>query len=302
MATETQQSLQLPELKGCEHLHIQLHDGFIHLASMGNGQPVLLLPGWGQSWWEWREVMPALASAGYRALALDLRGEGWSRLPIAAISRTQRAQDLLELIDIMQLDSVTVVGHDLGAIAAYQVAFDRPQRIRRLAMLAVPPPQMKFDLALLPGLRHLWHQEALAIPGLGRKLMSSGFMCRHFYSDVFLTRKLSPEVVAQYDALMRHPATARAAELICRRIVLPELMRIMAGTYRRQRLSMPTKFVFGSKDTGFPAKVLHSVFAAPEKIGPDASLGLISGAGHFLVDEEPAAVARVLLEFLAETP
>src|SRR5690606_29226668 len=161
MATETQQSLQLPELKGCEHLHIQLHDGFIHLASMGNGQPVLLLPGWGQSWWEWREVMPALASAGYRALALDLRGGGWSRLPIAAISRTQRAQDLLELIDIMQLDSVTVVGHDLGAIAAYQVAFDRPQRIRRLAMLAVPPPQMKFDLALLPGLRHLWHQEAL---------------------------------------------------------------------------------------------------------------------------------------------
>lgn len=301
MVTEIKTQLEMPQIPGVDHQFLEIHDGSIHIATMGQGQPLVLLPGLGQSWLEWREIMPSLAAAGYRVIAPDLRGEGWTDLPINALSRTQRSTDVLEMLDALNVGSAILVGHDLGAVTAYQLAFAAHDRVERLVMMAVPPPQMKFDPALLPGLRHLWHQEALATPGLGRKLMTTGIMARHFFSELFLTRPLDPAVFAQYDALMRHPQTARAAELVCRRIVLPELSRIMAGSYRKQRLSMPTLFLFGSEDSGFPVSVLNKVFAQRELIGPDIHFELIDGAGHFLIDEEPISTLEAVKKFLDQS-
>ena len=94
----------LPEVSGVEHQYEDLPDGRMHIASAGHGQPVLLLSGFGQSWWEWREVMPALAANGYQAIAPDLRGEGWSELPTKSMNRTRRAEDILFLLDRLGLD------------------------------------------------------------------------------------------------------------------------------------------------------------------------------------------------------
>lgn len=161
----------MPVVTGVEHLFVPLRDGRMHVASMGSGPPVLLLSGFAQTWWEWREVMPALAAAGYRAIAPDLRGEGWSDLPVGAITRTRRAEDVLALLDVLGIDRTRLVSHDMGAITAFQLTLEHPDRFSAQVLLAVPPPQMRFSMDLVPGMRHLWHQEVLALPGLGPALL-----------------------------------------------------------------------------------------------------------------------------------
>lgn len=215
----------VPVVTGVEHSFVRLRDGRMHVASMGSGPPVLLLSGFAQTWWEWREVMPALAAAGYWVIAPDLRGEGWSDVPVGAITRTRRAEDVLALLDVLGIDRTRLVSHDMGAITAFQLTLEHPNRFSAQVLMAVPPPQMRFSMDLLPGMRHLWHQEVLALPGLGPALLRAERLPRWLYSH-FSARPLDPEIVAFYVALLLDPELARAAAPLCRRMVLPELGRI----------------------------------------------------------------------------
>lgn len=288
----------MPVVAGVEHTFVDLPDGRMHVATLGSGDPVLLLSGFAQTWWEWRDLMPALATAGYQAIAPDLRGEGWSELPAAAITRTRRGDDVIALLDLLGLDRVRLVSHDMGAITAFQLTLSLPERFSAQVMLSVPPPQMRFAFDMVPGMRHLWHQEALAVPGLGPALMTSGRLPRHFFSH-FSARSLDPEVLATYLRLMRDPGVAYAAGPLCRRMVLPELGRIMRGVYRPERFAMPSLFCFGTQDIGFPPHVTRKVFADPSIVGADVRLALVEGAGHFVMDEEPDATANLIEEFFA---
>lgn len=75
----------MPALDGVEHHFADVRGAHLHVAEMGDpaGPPVLLLHGWPQHWWSWRELMPLMADR-YRVLARDLRGFGWSERPRAA--------------------------------------------------------------------------------------------------------------------------------------------------------------------------------------------------------------------------
>ncbi|PRY68624.1 pimeloyl-ACP methyl ester carboxylesterase [Glaciihabitans tibetensis] len=288
----------MPIVAGVDHSFVDLPDGRMHVATLGSGDPVLLLSGYAQTWWEWRDLMPALAAAGYRAIAPDLRGEGWSSLPFEAITRTRRAEDIITLLNMLGLDRVRLVSHDMGAITAFQLTLNSPDRFSAQVMLSVPPPQMRFSFDMVPGMRHLWHQEALAIPGLGSSLLRAGRLPRLLFSH-FAARPLNPEVVAVYVALLQDPELSRAAGPLCRRMVLPELGRIIRGVYRQERFTMPSLFCFGTEDIGFPPSVTRIIFASPNAIGSDARLALIEGAGHFVADEEPHAAATCIVEFFA---
>lgn len=298
MTTTITSRLPMPVVAGVDHTFEDLPDGRMHVASLGSGDPVLLLSGFGQTWWEWRELMPALAAAGYRAVAPDLRGEGWSDLPFDAITRTRRAADVIALLDTLGLDRVRLVSHDMGAITAFQLAFGCPDRFSAQVMIAVPPPQMRFSLDLVPGMRHLWHQEVLAIPGLGPAVLREGHLPNQLFSH-FTARPLDPEIVTVYTALLRDLELSRAAAPLCRRMVLPELARIIRGTYRQERFVMPSMFVFGTADIGFPPKVTRALFVDPSTVGADARLALVEGAGHFVADEEPEATTNLIVDFFA---
>ena len=299
MHTVAKSKPTMPEVAGAEHTYVELSDGRMHVASMGQGDPVLLLSGFAQTWWEWRELMPALAKAGFRALAIDLRGEGWSDLPHQALTRTRRAADIVELLDALDVPSAHLVSHDMGSISAFQLGLEHPARVRRQVLLAVPPPQMRFSLDMLPGMRHLWHQEVLSIPLLGPALLRSGPLPQWLLTH-FAARPWDSDVFDFYLALLRDPELSRAAALLCRRMVLPELARITRGAYRQQRFQTPTLFCFGTRDVGFPPRVTRKVFADTQPYGQDVHLALIDGVGHYIMDEDPQASTRVIMDFLLE--
>lgn len=114
--------------------------GAIHLVEQGTGPLVLLVHGFPESWYSWRHQLPALAAAGYRAVALDVRGYGRSAGPAAV--EAYRMRDLVEdnvaVVHALGEESAVVVGHDWGAAVAANSGLLRPDVFRAVGLLSVP--------------------------------------------------------------------------------------------------------------------------------------------------------------------
>ncbi len=112
----------------------------VHLVEEGTGPAVLLVHGFPESWYSWRHQLPALASAGYRAIAMDVRGYGRSSAPtsVDAYRMTQHVADNVGLLDALGLAEAVIVGHDWGSPIAANTALLRPDRFPAVALLSVP--------------------------------------------------------------------------------------------------------------------------------------------------------------------
>ena len=112
----------------------------IHLVEAGSGPAVLMVHGFPESWYSWRHQLPALSAAGYRAIAIDVRGYGRSSKPsaIEAYRLIEMVADNVGVLDALGLAEATIVGHDWGAPIAWMSALLRPDRFTALATLSVP--------------------------------------------------------------------------------------------------------------------------------------------------------------------
>jgi pimeloyl-ACP methyl ester carboxylesterase len=112
----------------------------LHVAEQGTGPLVVLCHGFPESWYSWRHQLTALAEAGYRAVAPDMRGYGESARPEAIDQYTllHLVGDMVGLVDALGEKSAVIVGHDWGAPVAWHAALVRPDRFRAVAGLSVP--------------------------------------------------------------------------------------------------------------------------------------------------------------------
>ncbi|GAA2253365.1 epoxide hydrolase [Streptomyces ruber] len=126
------------------HRLIPAPAGRIHLVEQGTGPMVLLVHGFPESWYSWRHQLPALAAAGYRAVAVDVRGYGRSSRPgdVAAYRMRELVADNVAVVRALGEESAAVVGHDWGAGIAAHSALLEPEVFRAVGMLSVPytPP------------------------------------------------------------------------------------------------------------------------------------------------------------------
>ncbi|OKK07216.1 alpha/beta fold hydrolase [Streptomyces sp. CB02400] len=122
------------------HRLVSSPGGRIHLAEQGTGPLVLLVHGFPESWYSWRHQLPALAAAGYRAVAVDVRGYGRSSRPAAtdAYRMLDLVADNVAVVHALGEESAVVVGHDWGAAIAANSALLRPDVFRAVALLSVP--------------------------------------------------------------------------------------------------------------------------------------------------------------------
>ncbi|HTE42362.1 MAG TPA: alpha/beta hydrolase [Steroidobacteraceae bacterium] len=112
----------------------------MRIAEMGTGPLVILVHGWPESWYSWRHQLPALAAAGYHAVAPDMRGYGKTDKPqaVEAYDIHQVTADLVGIIDALGEKNAMLVGHDWGAIVAWQAVLLHPQRFTSLVAMSVP--------------------------------------------------------------------------------------------------------------------------------------------------------------------
>lgn len=122
------------------HRSLEANGIRMHIAEQGTGPLVLLCHGFPESWYSWRHQLPALAAAGYRVVAPDMRGFGQTDRPqdIAQYTMLHMAGDMVGLLDELGVEQAVIVGHDWGAPVAWTSALMRPDRFRAVAALSVP--------------------------------------------------------------------------------------------------------------------------------------------------------------------
>jgi len=127
----------MPEIT---HRTVQTNGINLHIAEAGEGPLVLLVHGFPESWYSWRHQLPALAAAGYHAVAPDVRGYGRSDAPAAieAYSMKEMTADMAGLVSALGESTAVIAGHDWGAPIAWNSAVLYPERFRAVVGMSVP--------------------------------------------------------------------------------------------------------------------------------------------------------------------
>ncbi|MDX1734628.1 MAG: alpha/beta hydrolase, partial [Halioglobus sp.] len=156
-----------------QHVELAAGDVNLHLACMGDGPLVVMCHGFPGLWYSWRHQLPFLADAGYRAVALDMRGYGASSRPAASdrYGFDSTAADVLAVLDHFGEERAILVGHDFGANLAWHMAVHHEHRLRGVASLCVP-----YDMALAGGCDVLPSQ-------LYADIASNHFFHMHYYQQ-----------------------------------------------------------------------------------------------------------------------
>jgi pimeloyl-ACP methyl ester carboxylesterase len=269
------------------------------VAEAGEGEDVVLcLHGWPQHWYEWRHLMPALAEAGHRVLAMDLRGFGWSDAPASGYEKENMADDVLAVLDELGLKRVKLVGHDWGGWIGFLLALKAPQRFERYLALNILHPWVGVR-EMAPHLWRFWYQWVILSPGVGYRLHRSGrFIPRVLVGGSSVKEAWDEETVHIFSDSFTRPDYARAAVQMYRVFNLREVRPIVGGSYSKMRLTVPTLLLFGEDDSALKSDLVEGY----EGHADEMRVELVPGCGHFIADERPDLVAERAVEFLSTAP
>ncbi|MEI5583745.1 MULTISPECIES: alpha/beta fold hydrolase [unclassified Agromyces] len=277
----------LPEAPGFDHLVVATPGLRTHVAAVGGGEPVVMLHGFPQHWWQWHAIAPVIAARGYRVYCPDLRGAGWTAADDPRIERESRLRDLLALLDALDIERVHLVSHDMGVITAMQMTYDHPDRVRTAVQLSVPPAFIRFSIKVAPAFRHLppyfWHRPGASL--------------RATFSEEFVAHPMPQHVVEAHLAPMRRSDIDAAVRPLFRGMALPEAMRMARGVYHRRRLTVPTLVVLGRPGHPWTEEIIGRVCRDPERYADHVEFAYVDDAAHFIADDAPAEVAGLAIDW-----
>lgn len=287
----------LPQVEGVEHRFVDAKGLRIHLAEAGSSgsakPPLLLLHGWPQHWYMWRQVIGALQGER-RLLAPDLRGFGWSEAPGYGYDGETFAADQVALLDALGIERACVVGHDWGGWAAILLGLVHPDRVERMVVLNAPHPWPQITPRLIAEGWRSWYTWRIATPGLGPRLLRQGWITRNILSRGNFGVPFTAEDMDGYVDSFRERSRALAASNLYRNYQRA-LREGIAGRWRDHRLTVPTRILFGERDRYVSPKLL----AGYQPHADDMEVELVPNSGHFIVEEQPDLVVKRIREFLS---
>lgn len=266
----------------------------LHAVTGGQGPPLLLVPGWPQTWYAWRLLMPSLAES-FTVVALDPRGAGLSDKPDAGYDTATLATDLVAAMAALGHERFTMVGHDVGMWTGYALAADHPDRLDRLVLAEAlvpglaPSPDLLAPQAVVD---RLWHFGFNRLAGLNEQLVRGRENL--FFGHQFTSKAVVPlphDAVKVYvDALASSAEALRASFGPYR-----ALDATIAQNARRSegRLKMPVLTLAGAQSTG---ELVGKTMAL---VADDLQSLVLPDCGHFPAEEAPGAVLAALSAFLA---
>jgi pimeloyl-ACP methyl ester carboxylesterase len=277
-----------------EHRTVDLPHIRLHAVTAGTGPLVVLLHGFPECWYSWRHQIPALAAAGFRALAVDMRGYNLSDKPagIREYAADKLVADVASLIEQESIGPAYLVGHDWGGVVAWRCAALHPQLIAKLAILNAPHPAIYQ--------RTLWRSPTqclrsayvalFQLPWLPEWLLRSG----DFWLIERALHRQAPGAftsadIAEYKSALRQPGALTSALHYYR----------AAFSYPRsmftepQQVNVPTLLIWGERDP-------YLALSLTRNLEPWISNFKIKriAAGHWVQNEQPELVNRLLVEFL----
>ena len=280
-----------------EHRYADLGDVRLHYVEAGEGPLVVLLHGFPQFWYMWRFQIPALAGAGFRVVAPDMRGYNLSEKPRGVRSYRVEllARDVERLILACGEESAAVVGHDWGAAVAWVTGMMHPERVKRLGIHNVPHPE-RFARGLLRPAQLLRssYMFFFQIPHLPEKVLAAGDFAslRHalrnepMHSGVF-----TDEDIELYVEALARPGVLTAALNYYRALFRRNPLKARALL---RKIEVPVMVIWGERD-----RFLGKELAEPDPSWvPDLRVERLPDASHFVAEDRPDEVNTLLIEFL----
>jgi epoxide hydrolase 4 len=272
----------------------------LHYVEAGEGPLVVLLHGFPEFWWTWRHQIPALAAAGFRVVALDMRGYAESDKPPRWQDYRMEilAADVAELIVALGEERAHVVGHDWGAAVAWGVATFHPERVNRLVALNVPHPERMLHTlrTSLGQLRRSWYMFFFQIPWLPERLLRWGGrgLLERLYQEA-RPGAYTAEDLARSDAALMGPDGLRGP-INYYRAALRQSPRRAKALFTP--ISASTLVIWGEQDRHLMAKM-----ADPDpRLVPDVRVERLPNASHWVQHDEPERVNALLVEHLQQRP
>jgi pimeloyl-ACP methyl ester carboxylesterase len=289
-----------PDIPGAEQrtVTVATHDAGpldLHFQEAGDGPPVLLLHGWPQDSACWRHVFPLLAGR-HRLIAPDLRGFGRSGAADHYNGETFGA-DAVALLDALGIERAHLIGHDWGGFAAFAAGIAAPARIASMVVLNTVPPWVEPSprLAL-----ELWRTAyAFVLAALGDRIVRSrpDLIARMLRADR-VQDGMSRADAEAYAARLQRPESARATALLYRSYVRSFREVMIRRRYQHLRLTVPTRFVFGTNDLAVSPLMLRGI----ERHCDDIVVELVPDSGHFIAEEKPELIAERAAELFERHP
>jgi pimeloyl-ACP methyl ester carboxylesterase len=274
----------------------------LHYVEGGSGPPILLIPGWPQSWYAWRLIMPMLAAAGRRVIALDPRGAGDSDRPYSGYDMKTVAADIHGFADALGLvadSKLDVVGHDVGTWIAYAFAADWPDDVKRLAVFdaalpgITPPPPAGIPSA--EANVKTWHFAFNRLDDLPEILIRGHereFLTWLFHAKAVRSWTIGPADLDEYVRVLAAPGATRAAFAYYRAACSPEGLAQSRARAERQ-LIVPV-LAFGAE-----YGVGEALIDTMRLVAGNVQGGIIKDCGHYLPEECPQTLADEINRFMA---
>ena len=282
--------------RGVTERAVDVGEVTLQVSEAGAGRLVVLVHGFPDGAYTWRRQLPALAAAGFHAVAPDLRGYGGSSRPrgVAAYAMSRIEDDLVGLIRSYGVDRAAIVGHDFGGGIAWSFAMHHPERVARLAILNAP-----HAVAFARGLRsprqlaRSWYMFAFQLPELPERLLRRNdlrairavYMRDPVSRDAFSTADIERHIAAL------RPAGALTAAVNYYRALFRDARALIAATRVIRR---PVLVLWGERD-----RYLGPELAAPDpRWVPDCRVVRIPDASHWVHLDAPDLVNAELIRFL----
>jgi pimeloyl-ACP methyl ester carboxylesterase len=276
-----------------QHRTLTVGDIDIHVVELGQGEPVVLVHGFPQHWWMWRQLMRDLAANGYRAIAYDQRGMGGTTISAAGYDKRNLAKDLAGLLDAMGIEKAAVVGYDHGGGTALAFAFEYAARVTKLGMIEYVPPGYGYEYGMQP--QRNWQSWQLAFftqPDIAVQFIAGKE--RELLAWYFWHWSANPDAIDQADF-----------EVYVRQLQKPGALRggfshfasvfddmEIFKSYAGRKVEMPVLALGGERGAG------GFMVQGMQQLANNVVGGVVPNAGHWIADEQPTALASRLLEFL----
>lgn len=264
----------------------------LHYVIGGHGAPLVLIPGYPETWWAYHKVMPILAEK-HCVIVVDIRGMGSSNKPVDGYDKRNMAKDIFELVQHLGLKEISIAGHDIGAHVAFSFAANYSKIVNKLIILDTPHPDASmYQLPMLPvwGSKHLYpwwlaFNQVRELPEQlleGRMNIVIEWLFNHLLTDVNSVSDFDKSVYAtaynSRDAIRASNGWYQA---------FPQDIEDIK-TYNR--LTMPVLGIGGSGYDMLQMSLPNTT--------TDLQLKKIENSGHFILAEKPIETAQYITEFL----
>ncbi len=299
ISAETSDAGLVKSLHGFKNGYAEVNGVRLHYVVGGKGDPLVLLPGWPETWWTFHKIMPALAEH-YTVIAIDLRGMGASSKPSDGYDKKNMAKDIHDLVKLLGYDKAAIAGHDIGSAVAFAYAENYPEATDKLVMMEFPhPDESLMSFPLLPAQSpvgdkvgasrpYLWWFAFNQINGLPEQLLAGRI-------------RIEQDWLFKYFLVNDNAIDARDRAVYERAYNSADAIRASNAWYKAFEQDVTDNKGYGKLETptlvlAGPAYKWMKVVVA--KKSTNLTAVEIQNSGHFVQEEQPDFVSTAMIGFL----